>query len=184
MPSPRTRRSAPRRKLIWARMVPAITSVANNAAGTQYNESQDLLQTFRTQAGITAGPVGLTVVRMRFHVAANAWPNANVVQAVLGVRVMDTTEALAAETDATPYSPTSDPHADWMCFEPFGTESIGNVGIGGGVVDHHVDVRAMRKLDELGQTLVAIVSTVPPVAGAPANVFAVSVTSSVLLALP
>lgn len=173
----------PRRKLIWARMTPAISVLANVGAGSEFNESQDLLQTFRTQAGITAGPVGLTVMRMRFAINAQVpLGTVNFRQGVLGVRVMDTTEALAAEVDATPYSPTNDPHADWMCFEPFGPKDLEGTT---GVIDHHVDVRSMRKLDELGQTLVAIVSSVPPNAGPVGTILSnFSVTSSVLLALP
>lgn len=166
-------------------MTPAVSSVANNAGATQYSESQDLLQTFRTQMGITAGPVGLTVMRMRFHISSFNYPSVNVPQMVLGVRVMDLTEAAAAEIDASPWSPTTNPHDDWMCFEPFGGAAWqGNTAGTNTIVDHYVDVRSMRKLDELGQTLVAIVSSVPPVGGVAGANFQLMVTSSVLLALP
>lgn len=173
----------PRRKLIWARMTPAISVISNVAAGSPYSESQDLLQTFRTQMGITAGPVGLTVMRMRFGINTTQFPLVATPQLIFGVRVMDTTEAAAAEIDATPYTPAADPHADWMCFEPIGPESwSGSAGFH--VLDHQIDVRAMRKLDELGQTLVAVLGSVPPNGGGAAAVIPIFVTSSVLLALP
>lgn len=180
-----SRRAAParKRKLVWARMTPAISSVANVAAGTQFTESQDLLTTFRTQAGLTAGPVGLTVMRMRFSVSCAEFSTGSAAQFVLGVRVMDSQEAVAAETDATAYSPAvSDPHADWMCFEPF--SAVSAVTSVSGRVEHAIDVRSMRRLDELGQTLVAVLGTVGPYGGAAATSIAISVTSSVLLALP
>lgn len=162
-------------------MTPAISSIANQTGLTQYTEAQDLLATFRTQAGITAGPVGLTVMRMRFAVSSQAFPFASAPQMIFGVRVMDQQEATLAELDATSYSPAvSDPHADWMCFEPFGPRSAATSVLG--VVEHHIDVRSMRKLDELGQTLVAVLGTLPPYGALQS--LSVSVTSSVLLALP
>lgn len=163
-------------------MTPAISSVAFST--TDGAESQDLLQTFRTQAGLLAGPVGMTVMRMRFHVTGSQILNANVNQGqfVLGVRVMDVTEAAAAETAAVPYSPVTDPHADWMCHEVFGPKSAG-LAVASYIVDHHVDVRSMRKMDELGQTLVAVLAGVPPTGGTAATV-TIQVCSSVLLALP
>lgn len=172
---------ARRRKLIWARMSPAISSITNIGAGSPYSESQDLLQTFRTQAGITAGPVGLTVMRMRFAIHSQTMPSNAAAQLTFGVRVMDTTEALAAEIDATPYIPANDPHADWMCHEPLGPLALNGALF---IVNHYIDVRAMRKMEELGQTLVAVLGSVPPNGGGAANTFTISVSSSVLLALP
>lgn len=134
--------------------------------------------------GITAGPVGITVMRMRFHVTGSniLQSNTNQSQFVLGVRVMDTTEALAAETNALPYSPVNDPHADWMCWEPFGPDSSG-LAVASNRISHSIDVRSMRKMDELGQTLVAVLGGVPPTGGTAATV-TISVCSSVLIALP
>lgn len=163
-------------------MVPAISSLANIGAASAFTESQDLLQTFRTQAGITAGPVGLTIMRMRFHISTQDLAFANATAFVLGVRVMDSTEAALAETEAATFSPTADPHADWMCFEPFASKSAVSGPLG--IIDHSVDVRSMRKLDELGQTLVAVVSSVPPFGGTPGLTINLKVTSSVLIALP
>lgn len=168
-----------RRKLIWVRMLPAMTSITSSATG-EFAESQDLLQTFRTQAGITAGPVGLTIIRTRMHIFANNSPalltNPHF---VAGIRVMDTTENTAAETLANPYIPANDPHADWMCLEPFAVSG----GAGVPNINHYVDVRAQRKLDELGQTLTLIVGSVAP--GGPISTTAnLSICTSVLVALP
>lgn len=184
MPSRRITRSGPRRKLIWARMTPAVSSLTIGVADGA--ESQDLLQTFRTQAGITAGPVGLTVMRMRFNIssAAVSSPVTGLApQYIWGVRVMDTTEAGLAEVNAVPYSPVSDPHADWMCFEPFGVLSTNGGTAGNWIVEHSIDVRSMRKFQELGQTLVGVLAIVPPTGGTGVT-HDIKVTSSVLLALP
>lgn len=175
-----------RRKLIWARMAPAITVLGNIGAGSTFTESQDLLQTFRTQAGITAGPVGLTVMRMRFTISTQNWATALFAQAVFGVRVMDSNEAILAEADATNFGPVADPHADWMCYEtiaPRGT-STATATPPLAIVHQVIDVRSMRKLDELGQTLVCVAQSVPPNAGVGGLTQPFSVVSSVLLALP
>lgn len=176
----------PRRKLIWARMAPAMTAMANVGVASQWTESQDLLQTFRTQAGITAGPVGLTVMRMRFAVTSQDVPSDIFGQLVIGVRVMDTQEAVQAEADATAFSPVTDPHADWMCYEPIGfpANSTRTATPPLKIVDHHIDVRSMRKFEELGQTLVLVAGTTQPYGGAAGATFPLFITSSVLLALP
>lgn len=177
-----------RRKLIWARMAPAITSLGRVAGGVgQTVETQDLLQTYRTLAGITRGPVGLTVMRVRLQVTYVAVGTNGVAADYLvhgmyfGIRVEDFNSALLQETTEVPdLGPQLDPHADWMAWgrvQPVATYPTDNI-----VATADVDVRSMRKIDELGQTLVlAMQTTVSSASQATINC---SATTSVLLALP
>lgn len=177
-----------RRKLIWARMAPAITSLGRVAGGVgQTVETQDLLQTYRTMAGITRGPVGLTVMRIRLQISYTA-VGVNGVSGDFGVhglyygiRVEDFNAALLQETTEVPdYGPQLDPHADWMAWgrvQAVATYPTDNI-----IATADVDVRSMRKIDELGQTLVlALQTTVASASQTTVNCLA---STSVLLALP
>lgn len=177
-----------RRKLIWARMCPAITALGRVTGGVGGTvETQDLLQTYRTLAGITRGPVGLTVMRVRLqiHIAVTSVNGAAADYLshglYYGIRVEDFNSAVLQETTEIPdMGPQSDPHADWMAWgrvQPVATYPTDNII---GTAD--VDVRSMRKLDELGQTLVLYMQGT--VASASQTVLPVLASTSVLLALP
>lgn len=186
-----------RRKLIWARMAPAVTSlsVATNGNGGLV-EVQDLLTTFRTQAGITAGPVGLTVMRIRMQVSLYLPGTsffgeiASVGGVYYGIKVTDLSDAVQQEAiEQVPRGPQTDPHADWMAW---GRAPVRNIGDGGalstnvpiGMGSTEVDVRSMRKFDELGQTLLLSMQSTSAGATIGSAVPGVLVSTSVLLALP
>lgn len=174
-----------RRKLVWARLPAGITSLSAATAGGVQSEAQDLLTDYRTAAGITAGPVGLTIMRIRIHISGLAAPTASGVaqQYILGVRVADFPEMVAAEVDATTFIPSANPHQDWMVFEPFTAHTNSGTTANSLWYNHYVDARAMRKMDELGQTLMMVVGSVPPGATPGASAL-MTVTASTLLALP
>lgn len=167
-------------------MTPAVSAITKDLTGNfLYTEFQDLLQTFRTQAGITAGPVGLTVMRTRIHVGSVGFNGTNLPsnEIVLGVRVFDRDEAIQAEAGpAGNWAVPTDPHADWMAVEYMSPQGGSSTAF---LLDHHIDVKSMRKIDELGQTLGMVVSNVPPNDGATTGgSININVSTSVLLALP
>lgn len=179
-----------RRKLIWARMPRATTTVTrlDGTAGGAI-ESQDLLADFRTRAGITAGPVGLTVMRIRMYIewradTANDGISIAANGLYYGIKVMDWGDLTLQEATEVPArGPMLSPHDDWMAWGQVNTKFAYRAG---GTTDQYsgwseVDVRSMRKVDELGQTLGLQVQTTLPTSGAVPTVLT---TTSVLLALP
>lgn len=186
-----------RRKLIWARMAPAVTSlttVANTVGGLV--ETNDLLQTFRTQAGITAGPVGLTIMRIRMQISlylpATSFFGeiASVGGVYYGIKVVDLIDAQSQEVAEQPLrGPQLSPHDDWMTWGRAPVRAIpdttgGAPGVPIAIGTTEVDVRSMRKLDELGQTLLLCLQSTSAAAGIGSAVPGVVASTSVLLALP
>lgn len=182
---------ARRRKLVWARMAPAMTSLTGvNAAAGGAVESQDLLTDFRTQMGITAGPVGLTVMRIRMHIS---WVSpilateaaGTAIGVYYGIKVADLTDLTSQETTELPgRGPQIDKHVDWMAWGRVPMKNVGYSAAGAvlnGAGWEEVDVRSMRKLDELGQTLGLWVQATN---SAGTTVSGVTVSTSVLVALP
>lgn len=183
-----------RRKLIWARMAPAMTTLVtiNNGIGGAI-ESQDLLQTFRTQAGLTRGPVGLTVMRIRMGLyfyanSAEAPGLATGTPLFFGIRKRSFDIATLEEaTEQPPWGPQLSPHDDWMAWgmlppKQWFRDDTGSINGAAGWSD--VDVRSMRKLDELDETLQLVVQGTAGsnTIGQPAYLLGVS--TSVLVALP
>lgn len=186
-----------RRKLIWARMAPAITSLAirDNGNGGLV-ETQDLLTTFRSQAGITAGPVGLTIMRIRlqisFYLPASSFFGEIMATGGVyyGIKIYDLVDAAVQEASEQPArGPQLDPHADWMAWGRAvppriddGGATTSNVPIAVG--NYEVDVRSMRKLDELGQTIALAMQATSATATIGGALPGVLASTSVLLALP
>lgn len=181
-----------RRKLIWSRMAPAATILTRiNGGNGGAVESQDLLQSYRTEAGITRGPVGLTVMRIRMQLQFFGDTVNDVVSYATGIgglyygiKVTDFADILSQEAAELPArGPQLDPHADWMawgvCPMKALSTQVSPAIVAIGYCD--VDVRAMRKIDELGQTLGLWLQGTQPTVGAAVQVRA---TTSVLLALP
>lgn len=179
-----------RRKLIWARMPRATTTLTrvNGSTGGGI-ETQDLLSDFRSMMGLTAGPVGLTVMRIRMFIEWRADPvNDSVsIQAnglYYGIKVMDYADTVLQEATEVPArGPMLAPHDDWMCWGQVNSKSafLTSTNVNQYAGWSEVDVRSMRKIDELGQTLGLQVQSTLPTAGATPTVLT---TTSVLLALP
>lgn len=178
-----------RRKLVWARMAPAITTLTGNGTNSSL-ESQDLLESFRTQAGISRGPVGLTVMRVRlafsYYTAVTAAVNDIFAAGGIyyGVRKFSFNELANQDlVEQTNLGPQQDPHADWMAWGriPIRDASFNALMAPIAVGAHwEVDVRSMRKIDELGETL-GLVIQVPSAGQTITNVIA---SASTLVALP
>lgn len=141
----------------------------------------DLLASFRLQYGINQGPPGLTIMRIRGILYATGVSGAPFL--TWAVRVADISEVLnfASLTTAQKNNlgPGSDQYADWMAWQTImpnhgadPTTGVPNAGT------YEVDVRSMRKLDELGQTLVFVAQKI----GSPTPTLFQS--TNVLLALP
>lgn len=131
----------------------------------------DLLTGFNTRYG--ADLLGITVARIRGYIVVNSTV-ANT-PLVVGARVG--TEGEVASTDFNPM--TAGEYNDWMLFEPFlapiaAREPVADVSA------RVIDVRSMRKLDELDQTLFLYAGTDSATAGT-ASLF---YNLSVLLMLP
>lgn len=177
-----------RRKLIWARMPRATTTMTRvtGAAGGGI-ETQDLLADFRTQAGITAGPVGLTVMRIRMFLqwaadTANDGISIDANGLYYGIKVFDMGDLTTQEATEVPArGPMLAPHDDWMAWGQVNTKLLAGPSQTRFSGWAEIDVRSMRKLDELGQTLGLQVQSTLPTAGAAPTVLT---TTSVLLALP
>lgn len=139
------RRVGSRRKFIWARSTEATVS----GTGT----SVDLLADFRTNLGITAGPIGITVVRVRgaFQVA---YDTAATFTASTGVMVGLVVASRNLAAANVPKAGTG-PNEDWMWHQWY---PIG-LGLDKGATDddtimgYMLDIKAMRKIQEADQTL-------------------------------
>lgn len=128
-----------RRKLVWARQVTTWT----NQTTVRFNPFFDF------EAAWAANVLGITVVRIRGSVQAYDTDGSAVGQGVIGMRVT-TRDALS-----TVSGPVTEPHADWMMWEPFPivlspTEIM---------TAHAFDVKSMRKIDEVDQAFVCAIQT-------------------------
>lgn len=165
----RVSRGTPRKK-IWARQTNTGQAVAAGA-GTQ--TTLDLLSPLRAQLGLTAGPLGLTVMRIRGKIVCS--PGSAAVLMNVGIRVFTRSGADAGASLLAVDGPSSDPHADWMLFTTLVNDPI-ETDAGGRFAD--VDVRSMRKLQEVSDSLCISFDTPDALGG----VF--RYTLSVLVALP
>lgn len=170
-----SRGTSAKRKLVWARTAEEQFSVA---AG-QFN-GLNLLGAFETAYG--ANLIGCTIMRVRLRWAPFSAATTGQPVAAMGVRVA--TEAdLVSSAPTDPLGPVNDLHADWMAWDTSVVSLLyGSGGPGtdqpGPAMSRYIDVRSMRKVDELGQALYALFDHV----SAAAVVY--SVSASVLVALP
>jgi len=160
--------SLPRRKLVWAR-TSTETTFATAAPFTPFQA--DLLAGFVARYG--ADPVGCTVARIRGYVQCTS----TVTLTPLVVAARTGTEGEVAATDFNPM--TAGEYNDWMMYEPMlaglaAREPFGDVGA------RLVDIKSMRKLEELDETLFLYAGTDLAAAGTIQLAF----NLSVLLMLP
>ena len=128
-----------RRKRIWARRTVTEASLAGGATAHSL-----LLAGFEMEYG--AQLIGCTVARVRMTLTLDVGANAGN-GLLFGIRVA-TVDQVSDLAVAPTYGPGSRSHADWMTWGLIAPRSS----------DTHYsesyDVRAMRKIDELNQTLV------------------------------
>lgn len=165
---PRRGGSLPRRKLVWAR-TSTETTFASAAPFTPFQA--DLLAGFVARYG--ADPVGCTVARIRGYLQVLS--TVTLTPVVVAARIG--TEGEVAATDFNPM--TAGEYNDWMMYEPMlaglaAREPFGDLGA------RIIDVKAMRKLEELDETLFLYAGTDLAAAGTVTLTF----NLSVLLMLP
>jgi len=182
---------APRRKLIWARHSDGLVIPVDDPAGTQ---NRYILGHFEDI--YDADLIGCTIMRIRGVISAGLVGDSDTQQGYAaircGIRVTD-----HADQDQTDYANDamyeSQAYADWMAFEPFMLDALGDIESGeiaeatAGSEIRRVDVRSKRKLQELGETLELVVGRpATDSADPPFNTMAVRVRwdLSVLVALP
>jgi hypothetical protein len=145
----RTTVRAPRRRRVWADLLDN-SRVAPNGAGIQ---TFDLLSSYMAIPG--ASSVGVTVARTLIHVS---YAPANSAQTYalgdLGHVGLIKAESLVAAADVTP---STKPQIDWAYNEQFHlVQPIRThtpvVGAAGTVFNLQLDVRAKRRIDEVGES--------------------------------
>lgn len=165
----RRSRSA-RRKLIWVHGLD--TDLATTTTG-----AIDVLSDFRTVMGITANFPGATIARIRGAVQYIYDP-AVAATSLSGLLVGFVVNEIGL---ASP-QPLANPNADWMYREWLPDAQPGQVidpAAGAAMASWQFDVKSMRKLEEVNQTLVFTwIRTSTP------NLDELTVSTSVLLMLP
>lgn len=166
-----------KRKLVWTRRTQNNALVAG-ASATWI----DLLAEWRVIMGITANLPGCTVMRIRADIFA-ASLTAGAQPLWVGIRkatLREVTEAGADAAYALNSSAGREPNADWMYWRALypnhGADATSGVP---NAMTYEIDVRAMRKLDEAQETLVAVLSKELSTGG-----YTPYLSASVLLALP
>jgi len=150
----RSIRSAPRRKLVWARTNPNFTLTIPATAGDNFGVPQqlDALDRFRLQLG--ASPIGATIVRVRGVLAVSQPSVVAAVNALVTLHVADTDEAARSLTDADNAFSQRGAGNDYFMVEPFLTVNPVAPLWGTAVAARTIDVKSSRKVEELNQTIV------------------------------
>lgn len=147
-----SRRTAPRRRMFWA-----TTNTLFSAGPTTApvpSAPFDLLEQFSDEYG--ADLFGFTVTRIRGFIRF-AYDTTSVVErhdASFGIRVGDEVSMNNATTEQNRIDliPTFDKHADWMwVYED--SHYTNTTGIPWAQYPVEVDIKAQRRIDELGQSL-------------------------------
>lgn len=148
-----SRRTVPRRRMFWADSTSLFTAGPTTAPTPL--EPVDLLEQFGAEYG--ADLFGFTVTRIRGRITW-AYDQTTVVErhdASFGIRVADegAINNLTTEDDRVQISPTFDKHADWMWVHQ--DTHYTNLSAGWMYAQYSVDVdiKAQRRIDELGQSL-------------------------------
>lgn len=136
-------RRVQRRRLVWARN--SIETTITTGGGNVPHQN-DLLSGFNTRYGADA--VGLTIVRIRGIIGVSGTVAG--LPAVLAVRT-----GTEGEVAAAAFNPMTDgEYNDWMMYEPFiAFPDNANATASTDITARVIDVKSMRKLDELDQTL-------------------------------
>lgn len=168
-----------RRKLVWARN----TVMTGVFTATNRTYAFNLLAPFWAQMGILAGPPGITIMRTRIQASSNFVVIGQ--EPIIATRVQDQNEfndALGVPAQLFTMNPWADPHADWSSFESMKANYTGPaVDPGSFNSAKDIDIRAMRKVDELGELYMMVVGVPATYVGTATNF---SITASVLVALP
>jgi len=181
----------PKRKLIWTRNADGVVIPTDDPAGTQ---NRYLLDHFEGQ--YAGDLIGCTIMRIRGVITAALVGDSDAQEGYAAIRCAArvTDHADINQTDyANDALYMGQAYADWMLFEPFMLDASGAIASGeiaeasAGSEIRRVDVRAKRRLGELGETLELLVGRPATNSGDPPfNTMAVRVRwdLSILIALP
>lgn len=164
MPTTRSRTyasRAPRRKLVWARNI-----TGPNTGDLRYSP----LVSFYAASGLTKVP-GVTIARMRGAISINPASGVSGGLAILGARVTDAADIVAPIATT---NPGTDLHNDWMLFMP--VQVPYPTADDPDQITTYFDVKAARKMEEVGQDLSIFVDVAPTTTW--------SLVVSILLMLP
>jgi len=158
------------RKRVWARRN------FSDAALSTTVESFNLLSDFTGELGITATPPGVTVggLLLDYSITQEDTRAASTDALFMGIRVAQ--EATLSTIDG----PLAEQHADWLWYEmvsfsaPTAGLSVGTVASLGGPLR----IRAKRRMDEIGMTLVIVFEAVGT------TTYSARISSSTLLIMP
>lgn len=144
-----------RRKVAWAHQVVDLTS----ASGVQ---SVDLLTNFKTVAGLTANPLGITIKRIRISIQIDFDLSVNALNRDSGMFVSTVVETGGLASSAVP-APVSNPDKDFntrVWIPASGGTGMPTVPAAHLFVSRELDTKSMRKLHDIGDTMyVAFVPT-------------------------
>ena len=110
-------------------------------------DAVDLLTQFRSAAEYGAQPMGVTITRVRGRVILSETTTVKTNDGFVWGLVVEDRNSTAAEVP----KPLADDHVDWMAWTPLARS--GPDGLTGEFSSWEIDVKAQRKLDEVGQTL-------------------------------
>lgn len=156
-------RRGPRRKLVWARFTAGQNFAVPAAAGGNFGTPQpfDVLSNFKTVLG--ASPVGVTIARIRGIIACPTSTTTGAIPAMrFTMHVGDPRDVSAPIANDNSFANEA-AYDDYMLFEPMLTYQssagpAGSVVASSDVGGRLIDVKAMRRLQELDQTLIFKVS--------------------------
>jgi hypothetical protein len=151
---------------VWARntLSPASTLTANSGVVIP------LLTGFESSYG--ADPIGTTVRRIRGALSLRAGAAGNSIRLTWGIGIFQGLPTVANQ------GPANQPHLDWMTWSVIFSEPV--IATEFATMNNiPIDVRAQRKMPELGQGLYLIMQNTHPTDG-----LAYAYSTSTLLALP
>lgn len=153
----RSRRTTPRRKMVWARHTNVDNLEVLTSPETAPPSATDLLAPFRTEMGSQL--IGVTVARIRgimgVHTLAPS-PALTFVRAA--IRICDQADLERAPGNIDSPFDENSAYLDWMAWEPFVAPENAEHRPAQ-TVQRVVDMKSSRKLEELNQSLGLFVGT-------------------------
>lgn len=158
MPRRRSVRTAPRRRLMWARYSNSFGITADNQAFTP-----DLLFSYQQLVGADVEGTTITRIRGTVGVRAEAAGTANLARIPFGIRVADSASMalLNEDLEQAGVLPDAAPGSDWMYARNFVVPTVqassSNTEKLLAVRTFELDIKAQRRFDEVQQSLYAFV---------------------------
>jgi len=155
----RSRRTSPRRKLVWARQTASVGVVTAVAPAFAAPTRVDVLDEFVQAYG--ASMIGATIIRVRGIMIGSQAAQAAVAQVVATMYIGDANDVVRGPNANDNFFDSNSTGKDYFLVEPFfcpSSAAISQTYQGNDVSGRVIDVRAMRKLEEVSQRLILDVS--------------------------